>query len=274
VQWLVLLTLAAAGAVAVFLLRRGLRSAAAIEHANLRLERANAELAHTNLELTRSNGELEQFASVASHDLQEPLRKVQSFGDQLERRFGANLPPEGMDYLRRMRSSANRMSTLIEDLLVFSRVTTRAQALREVDLSETAREVVAADLDGRVRELHGSVLIGELGTVEADALQMRQLLQNLIANALKFHRPDVAPDVRVEPVDCARPGCIAFAVSDNGIRFDARYAERIFRVFERLHPRDVYTGRASGSPCVAGSSSVTAARSSPKAQTVRARASR
>jgi signal transduction histidine kinase len=246
VQWLVLLTLAAAGAAAVFLLRRGLRSAAAIAEANAHLEHANAELAHTNLELKRSNGELEQFASVASHDLQEPLRKVQSFGDQLEQRFAADLPPEARDYLRRMRSSANRMSTLIEDLLVFSRVTTRPQALREVDLTETAREVVAADLDGLVRENHASVHIGALGKVEADALQMRQLLQNLIANGLKFHRPGVAPEVRVEPVACARPGYVAFAVADNGIGFDMRYAERIFRVFERLHPRDVYTGTGIG----------------------------
>jgi signal transduction histidine kinase len=246
VQWLVLLALTAAGAVAVFLLRRGLRSAAAIEQANTQLEVANAELAHTNLELTRSNGELEQFASVASHDLQEPLRKVQSFGDQLERRFAADLPPEARDYLRRMRGSANRMSTLIDDLLRFSRVTTKPPALQTVDLAETAREVLAADLDGLVRETHGSVHIGALGTIEADGTQMRQLLQNLIANALKFHRPDEAPEVRVEPVPCDKPDCIAFVVSDNGIGFDARYAERIFRVFERLHPRDVFTGTGIG----------------------------
>ena len=246
VQWLVLLALAAAGAVAVFLLRRGLRSAAAIEQANSRLEVANAELAHTNLELTRSNGELEQFASVASHDLQEPLRKVQSFGDQLERRFAADLPPEARDYLRRMRGSANRMSTLIDDLLRFSRVTTRPPELQTVNLAEAAREVVAADLDGLVRETHGSVHIGALGSIEADGLQMRQLLQNLIANALKFHRPDEPPEVRVEPVPCDKPDRIAFVVSDNGIGFDARYAERIFRVFERLHPRDVFTGTGIG----------------------------
>jgi signal transduction histidine kinase len=245
-QWIVLLTLAAAGAAAVFLLRRGLRSAATIEQANSRLERANAELAHTNLELTRSNGELEQFASVASHDLQEPLRKVQSFGDQLERRFGADLPAEAVDYLRRMRKSANRMSTLIEDLLQFSRVTTRPQALQHIDLGETAREIVAADLDGLVRETHGRVEIGALGSVEADPTQMRQLLQNLIVNGLKFHRADVAPVVRLEPVASAAPGCVAFSVSDNGIGFDMRYADRIFRVFERLHPRDVFSGTGIG----------------------------
>jgi light-regulated signal transduction histidine kinase (bacteriophytochrome) len=138
------------------------------------------------------------------------------------------------------------MSTLIEDLLTFSRVTTRPQALQDVDLAEVARDVVAADLDGLIRETHASVSIAALGVVEADALQMRQLLQNLIANALKFHRPDVSPVVRVEPVACETPGCIAFAVADEGIGFDARYAERIFRVFERLHPRDVYAGTGIG----------------------------
>lgn len=245
-QWLALLALACAGAAAVFLLWRALRAAEAVELANARLEGANAELAHANLELTRSNEELEQFASVASHDLQEPLRKVQSFGDQLEHRFSAELPPEAIDYLRRMRSSANRMSTLIEDLLQFSRVTTRPQAAQDVDLAAVAREVVAADLDGLVRETHGSVQIGRLGSVEADPLQMRRLLQNLIANGLKFHRPGVAPEVHIEPVACEAPDRIAFAVSDNGIGFDTRYADRIFRVFERLHPRDVYAGTGIG----------------------------
>jgi light-regulated signal transduction histidine kinase (bacteriophytochrome) len=222
------------------------RAAAAVKEANARLERTNVELAQTNIELKRSNDELEQFASIASHDLQEPLRKVQSFGDQLEHRFAADLPAEAVDYLRRMRNSANRMSTLIEDLLQFSRVTTRPHAAQEVDLAEVAREVIAADLDGLIRETHGSVSIGALGTVEADALQMRQLLQNLIANGLKFHRRHVPPVVRVEPIACEKPGCIAFEVADAGIGFDARYAERIFRVFERLHPRDVYAGTGIG----------------------------
>ncbi|MGH2840351.1 MAG: sensor histidine kinase, partial [Solirubrobacteraceae bacterium] len=105
---------------------------------------------------------------------------------------------------------------------------------------------VAADLDGLVQQTHGSVTIGALGTVQADPLQMRQLLQNLIANGLKFHRPNVSPTVRVAPVECEQPDCIAFEVSDNGIGFESQYAERIFRVFERLHPRDVYAGTGIG----------------------------
>jgi signal transduction histidine kinase len=246
VQWLVLIALAGAGAAAVFLLSRTVRSAAEVEAANARLARTNAELAQSNLELKRSNAELEQFASVASHDLQEPLRKVQSFGDQLERRFAADLPLEAVDYLRRMRSSANRMSTLIEDLLRFSRVSTREQMREEVDLAEVAREVVAADLDGMVHDTHGSVHVGALPTVLADPVQMRQLVQNLIANALKFHRPGEPPEVRLEPVDTDTPGLVGFTVTDNGIGFDPRYEERIFRVFERLHPHNVYTGTGIG----------------------------
>ncbi|HEV2786157.1 MAG TPA: ATP-binding protein [Solirubrobacteraceae bacterium] len=246
VQWLVLLALAGVGAVAIFLLTRWVRSAAAVASANARLARANAELEHANLELKRSNSELEQFASIASHDLQEPLRKVQSFGDQLERRFGAELSPEAVDYVRRMRSAASRMSTLIEDLLRFSRVSTRAQRPAAVDLAEVAREVVAADLDGLLQQTHGEVHIGRLPRLEADALQMRQLLQNLIANALKFHRSGVAPEVFVEPAPSADRDVVAFTVSDNGIGFDPRYEERIFRVFERLHPREEYTGTGIG----------------------------
>ena len=246
VQWLVLIALGAAGGAAVFLLARTVRSAAEVQRANAQLESTNAELQHANLELKRSNNELEQFASVASHDLQEPLRKVQSFGDQLEHRFAADLPAEAIDYLRRMRSSANRMSTLIEDLLRFSRVSTKPQEHEEVDLGEVAREVVAADLDGMLQETHGAVHVGRLAVVEADPVQMRQLLQNLLANALKFHRPGVAPEVFVEPVESEKPGHVAFTVSDNGIGFDPRYSDRIFRVFERLHPRDVYAGTGIG----------------------------
>ncbi|HYF26107.1 MAG TPA: ATP-binding protein [Baekduia sp.] len=246
VQWLVLVALAAAGMAAVFLLARTVRATAAVADTNEQLEQANAELAHSNRELQRSNAELEQFASVASHDLQEPLRKVQTFGDQLEHRFAGDLPPEAVDYLRRMRASAGRMSALIDDLLRFSRVGTKPPRMAQVDLGEAAREVVAADLDGLVRDTHGRVDVEPLGTVEADPSQMRQLLQNLIANALKFHRPEVAPEVHVRPAPAAEPGTIAFEVADNGIGFDPRYEERIFRVFERLHPRDVYPGTGIG----------------------------
>ncbi len=244
VEWLILVALALAGLVAVFLLDRSTRAAAEVRAANRMLEGSNEQLARSNLELQRSNAELEQFASVASHDLQEPLRKVQTFGDQIERRFGDDIPDEAKDYLRRMRSSANRMSTLIEDLLRFSRVTTHAKPPSPVNLGEVAREVTS-DLDALLQKTHGSVDIGELPTVQADPLQMRQLMQNLIANGVKFHRPGISPEVVVRSVP-APSGMTAFTVSDNGIGFEAQYAERIFRVFERLHPRDVFEGTGIG----------------------------
>jgi signal transduction histidine kinase len=245
IQWLILIALTLAGVVAVFLLRRAINQASAIAAANTELGVANRDLERTNLELMRSNNELEQFASVASHDLQEPLRKVQTFGDQLERRFAEDLTDEARDYLRRMRNASARMSVLIDDLLRFSRVTTQAKPHVPVDLGRVAGDVVA-DLEALVTESEGRVEVGSLPVAQADPTQMRQLLQNLIANALKFRREDVPPVVRVEAAQTAEPGMVAFSVTDNGIGFERTYEERIFRVFERLHPRDVYAGTGIG----------------------------
>jgi signal transduction histidine kinase len=244
-EWLILVTLAVAGIAALALLRRTLRTAEDLAGAYERLAISNVDLERSNVELKRSNAELEQFASVASHDLQEPLRKVQTFGDQLERRFGDEIPDEAKDYLRRMRRAANRMSTLIEDLLRFSRVTTHARPPRQVDLEQVAREVTA-DLDALLAETHGSVEVGTLPKLQADPLQMRQLMQNLIGNGLKFHRPGQPPIVRVDGAPTTHDGDVAFTVTDDGIGFEPVYAERIFRVFERLHPRDVYAGTGIG----------------------------
>jgi PAS domain S-box-containing protein len=134
-------------------------------------------------ELQRSNRELEQFASVASHDLQEPLRKIQAFGDRLRATCGETLSEQGREYLERMRSASTRMRTLINDLLAFSRVTTKAQPFSAVDLAAEARQVVS-DLEGRIQQVDGTVEIGPLPTLYADPMQMRQLLQNLIGNGL------------------------------------------------------------------------------------------
>ena len=244
VEWLILICLAVAGAVALLALYRMTTAAVEVDRANTRLEAANSELARSNLELQRSNAELEQFASVASHDLQEPLRKVQTFGDQLERRFADDIPEEGLDYLRRMRRAAGRMSILIEDLLRFSRVTTRALPPERVDLGRVAHEVVG-DLETSIHDAHADVRIGTLPVIEADPSQMRQLLQNLIANGIKFSRSGVAPEVELRSAQAAT-GMVAFEVTDNGIGIEPEYTERIFRVFERLHPRDVYEGTGIG----------------------------
>ncbi len=244
-QWILLALMIVAGLAAAALTWRMAHAKSDLRRTYDELEVTYSDLERSNVELKRSNAELEQFASVASHDLQEPLRKVQTFGDQLERRFGDSIPDEGKDYLRRMRNASARMSTLIDDLLRFSRVTTHARPARALDLNKIAREVTL-DLDNQLQSTHGKVEVRGLPTLEADPLQMRQLLQNLIGNGLKFHRPGIAPIVTLETTEAPDDDHVAFAVTDNGIGFEPVYADRIFRVFERLHPRDVYEGTGIG----------------------------
>ena len=206
------------------------------------------ELNETNESLRVSNRELEQFASVASHDLQEPLRKIEAFGDRLKSRNLAQLDESGRDYLERVLLSATRMRSLINDLLNFSRVTTRAQPPQLLDLGSVAQDVVS-DLEGRIQQTGGKVEIGTLPELEADPIQMRQLLQNLIGNALKFHRPGVPPVVRLAS-QAATNGKAAtsceITVEDNGIGFEEVYLDRIFNVFQRLHGRNEYEGTGMG----------------------------
>ena len=204
-------------------------------------------------ELERSNRELQEFAFVASHDLQEPLRKIKAFGDRLRAKYGAQLDEGGRDYLDRMQSAATRMGALIDGLLSFSRVTSKSQPFAPVDLNEIAREVLE-DLEARLESSGGRVEIGPLPIAQADPTQMRQLLQNLLGNALKFHQPDVPPLVQVSArVLDSRGGesgerCEIW-VRDNGIGFeagDSGEVERIFAPFGRLHGRDAYEGTGMG----------------------------
>lgn len=205
-------------------------------------------------ELARSNQELEQFASIASHDLQEPLRKVQAFGDRLHNNYAEVLDERGLDYLERMKKATARMQTLINDLLVFSRVGTKDEPFVEVDLGEVLQTVLS-DLELRIQETGAKVDIGTLPSIAADPMQMHQLLQNLIGNALKYHREGVAPIVRVEvEIDerasaqgqwIADPLC-CIRISDNGIGFEDDYAERIFGIFQRLHGQGTYEGTGIG----------------------------
>jgi PAS domain S-box-containing protein len=207
-------------------------------------------------QLQRSNRELDHFASVASHDLQEPLRKIQAFGDLLYKKCGRSLDEQARDYLARMQSAASRMRTLINDLLTFSRLTVKQQPLVRVDLPRLAREAVT-DLEGRIQQTGGHVEVGNLPTVEADPAQMRQLFLNLISNGLKFHQPGKPPVVTVEGrilPDPDRPlvgfgqgGALCeISVRDNGIGFDEKYLDRIFEVFQRLHAPGEYEGTGIG----------------------------
>ena len=212
------------------------------------LTKTSKSLRQSNAELERSNQELQDFAYVASHDLQEPLRKIQAFGNLLEDEYGAALD-EGKTYLDRMRNAASRMQVLINDLLTFSRVTTKALPFSQINLTVIAKEVVV-DLEALVDATEGTVEIVELPIIEADPLQMRQLLQNLIGNALKFHRSGVPPLVRVSAEVQVNPQtdeeqCLLM-VEDNGIGFDEKYLDRIFIVFQRLHARGEYEGTGIG----------------------------
>jgi PAS domain S-box-containing protein len=211
-------------------------------------KRAAAALQAYATELERSNRELESFAYIASHDLQEPLRKIQSFSHRLLERYGAQLDERGQDYLQRMDSASVRMQALIRDLLAYARISTHGGKFTAVSLATIAQEVLA-DLDTRLDASNGRVIIGHLPDIEADPTQMRQLLQNLIGNALKFHRPDVPPIVEVAGEMITSPDrqpVLWLTVADNGIGFDEAYLPRLFTMFQRLHGRDSYEGTGVG----------------------------
>lgn len=233
----------------LMLLRRLLASGAALARANAELGTTNVRLQSTNdllrhaAELSRSNAELEQFASIASHDLQEPLRKVQTFAAQLNAKEADNLSEQGRDFLRRMSEAAGRMRNLIDDLLVFSRVSTQGHPFTAVNLGHVISQVLV-DLEVSIEESGAVVTVGLMPTIEADPLQMRQLFQNLLGNALKFRRPDVTPELRVEGEVVDHIARVS--VRDNGIGFDEQYATRIFRAFERLHGARAYAGTGIG----------------------------
>jgi len=218
-------------------------------------KKADEDQARYAAELERSNRELEQFAYVASHDLQEPLRKIRTFGDRLEVKCGDLLDETARDCVQRMQKAAARMQELIEGLLMFSRITSRARDFAVVDLAEVARGVVG-DLEAQIERVGGRVEVGNLPKIQAEPLQIRQLLQNLTANALKFRRPDEPPVVKIDGRYVQRraqqPGAppageqCRITVEDNGIGFDEQYRERIFGLFQRLHPRDEYEGAGIG----------------------------
>ena len=208
----------------------------------IKRQSAEKELHAYSKELARSNQELQDFAYVSSHDLQEPLRKIQAFGDLLESEYSAELG-EGSEYLRRMQNAASRMSTLIQDLLAFSRVSSKPNARRDVDLNEVVRDVVS-DLEVRINDTQATIDIGKLPHVIADPTHMRQLFQNLISNALKFSRPGVDPVVEISATQTKQ--VYEIRVKDNGIGFNIKYLDRIFAVFQRLHGKEAYEGTGIG----------------------------
>jgi PAS domain S-box-containing protein len=209
------------------------------------------ELRENTEKLERKNKELQEFAFVASHDLLEPLRKVQFFGNRLLERHGPHLNEEGRDFLSRMIGAAKRMSTMINSLLTYSRVATREEEFKRVDLTQVVQEVVS-DLEISIERNGGRVEVGGLPEIEADVTQMHQLFQNLIGNAIKFHRRE-PPLVRIRAEPTSLPGVgrrgssfWRIFVEDNGIGFNEVYLERIFTLFQRLHGRSEYEGAGMG----------------------------
>jgi PAS domain S-box-containing protein len=201
------------------------------------------ELQATLLELERSNRELQEFAFVASHDLQEPLRKIQAFSDRLVMRAGS-LDGEGQDYLHRMATAASRMQALIIDLLNYSRVNTRGQPLQLLSLERVLDEVLT-DMEASIEQSGACIEREPLPRVLGDASQLRQVVQNLLSNALKFQPPGQTPRIHVycEP---AEDGRSTLCIADNGIGFDEKYLGKIFNPFQRLHGRETYSGTGIG----------------------------
>lgn len=210
------------------------------------------------IELQKSNANLEQFAYIASHDLQEPLRKVMAFGDILQSQYATELSETGVDMIRRMQSAVQRMQTLIQDLLMFSRVASNNDELRLVDLNAILADVLI-DLDTVMMKTGARTTIDQLPIVTGNALQLHQLFQNLLSNALKFIRSGTTPLVEVTYHIIAnkdlgslknnvlqRPAYHRIEVRDNGIGFDPKYADQIFQLFQRLHSRSQYTGTGIG----------------------------
>jgi light-regulated signal transduction histidine kinase (bacteriophytochrome) len=189
---------------------------------------------------------------VASHDLQEPLRKIRAFGDRLQQKYAVVLGENGADYVARMQAASGRMSALIDDLLSFSRVTTKQRSFVPVDLNDVMRDVLD-DLDFAIEDSKAVVHVDPLPVVDADSLQIAQVFMNLISNSLKFCTPQVSPVITVHcETDLASPLesderkwlCLRFC--DQGIGFEQQYAERVFSLFQRLHGRDAYSGTGIG----------------------------
>ncbi|RIV18079.1 response regulator [Fibrisoma montanum] len=222
------------------------------------VQQRTQELQTSVQDLLRSNENLQQFAYVASHDLQEPLRKIQSFGTILETQYGDVIDDSGRDMIHRMQSASGRMSVLIKDLLTFSRISTRQAPPAPVSLREVVNQVLDT-LSIVIDESGAHIRVGELPSVPGDASQLGQLFQNLLSNALKFQRVGVVPEIRITVDELAAgelPATVKPAreattyyrinVSDNGIGFEDKYVDRIFGVFQRLHGRNEFAGTGVG----------------------------
>ena len=208
------------------------------------IKEQEAALALQTQRLAASNQDLQQFAAVASHDLQEPLRKIETFGARLKTRAGSTLDKDSAAYLERMMSATTRMRRLITDLLAFSRAAKSDASMERLDLDRLLAEVLD-DMSVSIEERRATLDVKPLGTMLGNASQLRQLMQNLISNALKFSKPDVAPQLIIERRD-TKSEWLELRFTDNGIGFDMKYHDAIFEIFQRLHGREQFEGTGIG----------------------------
>lgn len=214
------------------------------------LKENNHQLMLANAELEASNHDLQQFASVASHDLQEPLRKILIFGNMLMDRHGSSLPPDSRRYLEKIISSSQRMRSMASDILSYAGLSTHDNQFDKVSLQEIVGEVLE-DYELRLEERNATVIVGELPDIEGNRAQIKQVFQNLISNSIKFSRPDTPPVIRIfcDPENSDAAMHVAhcrIVVADNGIGFEKEFQERIFSLFERLNTKDQYEGSGIG----------------------------
>ena len=205
-------------------------------------------ISHDITELKRVQEELEQFAFIASHDLKEPLRKIRFFGEILQKKYSNGLDEKALEYIHIMNNAAIRMGNFINDLLQYSRITTKAKSFESTDLNKVLKEVFN-DLEIRINETKTKIKKDNLPVIDADPLQIKQLFQNIIGNAIKYHRPNVSPIININSKiikkEDGRKYC-EINISDNGIGFDNKYSEQIFGLFRRLHARSEYEGTGIG----------------------------
>lgn len=201
------------------------------------------ELQRKIVELNRSNYELEQFAHLASHDLQEPLRKLFFYSDVLKNRYSQVIDASGLNMLNNMTVAAARMKELINDLLNYSQLQQQKLVFDRVDLNEVLEEIIR-EMDLIIKEKNAIIEIAHLPTIEGNFLRLRQLFANLISNSLKYSKADVAPEIHITCLSSDEQ--VVVSVKDNGIGFDDTFSEKIFGLFERLHTRDKFPGTGIG----------------------------
>jgi PAS domain S-box-containing protein len=210
---------------------------------NNELKQVQALLQNNIRELNRSNLELQQFAFVASHDLQEPLRKIMFYSDYIQNKYIAVVDEKSREYLRSMHKASLRMRSLINDLLSFSQIDKKVLDIKPVDLNKLMKQVIEV-YEISIKEKRANINVGDLPAIEGDPTMIARLLENVLSNALKYTRDDVIPEIKISGVQ--NDGMVEIIIADNGIGFEERMISKIFTLFQRLHGREKYDGTGLG----------------------------